>query len=424
MFPSRQIYSFILLLLVACQPAAENLDSEIIDPENTELQEPVEEVEEIEETLVPPVDEPVVEQVILDLPAQLYNYANPELPAHFEVETLGFHGQLPLVDTDNTPNHNPTTDAGATLGRVLFYDTNLSKNGTIACASCHVQEFGFSDDRPLSEGFEGGETGRHSMGLTNARFYSAGHFFWDQRAETLEDQVLMPFQDPVEMGMTLETLVEAAQAQDYYPELFMAAFSETTINSHRISLALAQFVRSLVSYRSKYDEGRAQVAGRDYNFPNFTEEENFGKALFVLPPPYGGFACFVCHQGEGFIPQEATNNGLDPDSTIDAGYGEVTGYASHMGKFKVPSLRNVAVRAPYMHDGRFDSLDEVINHYSRFIQPHPNLGAPFGVFNGEATKLHMSFEEKSALIAFLKTLTDYEMLDDPKFSDPFVRDQD
>ena len=416
MFFSGKVYPSIFLLLVACHPAIENHDHvEEAPPLQSENQ-------EVEPRLEPALEVPQEPKVTLNLPEELYNYANPELPAHFEVETLGFHGQLPLVDTDNTPNHNPTTDAGATLGRVLFYDTKLSKNGTTSCASCHVQEYGFSDDRVLSQGFDGGETERHSMGLTNARYYSAGHFFWDQRAETLEDQVLMPFQDPVEMGMTLESLVEAVKGQEYYPDLFMAAFSETTIDSRRISLALSQFVRSMVSYRSKYDQGRAQVNSREQNFPNFTEEENFGKALFVLPPPMGGFACFVCHQGEGFIPQEATNNGLDSDSSLDAGYGEVTGLARDMGTFKVPSLRNVAVRAPYMHDGRLDSLDAVMNHYSRFIQPHPNLGPPFGVFNGEATKIHMTSQEKAALIAFLETLTDYEMLEDPKFSDPFVRE--
>ena len=407
----RRILLFNLVLLAACQPAEELSEPGLIEAEfEPEFEEPEVRVEEIDE------------KPALNLPNQLYNYANPELPEHFAVETLGFHGQLPILQTDNTPRDNPTTDAGATLGRVLFYDTNLSQNGTISCASCHVQENGFSDDRVLSIGFNGEETARHSMGLTNAAYYLGGQFFWDQRASTLEEQVLMPFQDPVEMGMTLETLEAAVQAQEFYPALFEAAFSDTTITADRISLALAQFVRSMVSYRSKYDEGRALVASRADDFPNFTEEENLGKALFVLPPPYGGLACFVCHQGEAFAAQEATNNGLDANSDLDAGYGEVTGYASHMGKFKVPSLRNVAVRAPYMHDGRFADLSEVLNHYSRAIKPHPNLGPPFGVFDGEATKIHLTVKETNALLAFLNTLTDTPMLQDPKFSNPFVRE--
>ena len=355
----------------------------------------------------------------LDLPEQLYNYAAPDLPEHFEVESEGFHAQRPLLDDDNTPEDNPTTDAGATLGRVLFYDTNLSANGNIACASCHVANLGFSDDRILSEGFAGGLTGRHSMGLTNARFYRGERFFWDQRAETLEDQVLMPFQDPVEMGLTLDELENKVREEEEYPALFEAAFGSARISSGRISRALAQFVRSMVSFTSKYDEGRAMVANRSDPFPNFGSRENEGKALFVLPPPSGGLGCFVCHQGEGFIAVEATNNGLDVDSEDDEGYGGVTDSAADMGTFKVPSLRNIALRAPYMHDGRFATLEEVIDHYSEGVQPHPNLEPPLGVAGPQA---NMSDLEKVALLVFLETLTDEAMVNDPKFSDPWLRE--
>lgn len=357
----------------------------------------------------------------VELPATLYNYAAPTLPAHFDVESEGFHAQQPLSNTDNTPADNATTDEGATLGRVLFYDTNLSQNGTVSCASCHKAEFGFSDDRVLSLGFEGGETGRHSMGLTNARYYAAGHFFWDERAETLEDQVLMPFQDPVEMGMTLDEVVARVEGGSYYEGLFAAAFGDDAVTSERISRALAQFVRSMVSTTSRYDEGRAMAPARSNVFANFTDEENHGKFLFSAPPPRGGFGCFVCHQGEGMIPAEATSNGLDAEIT-DRGVGEVTGTARFEGTFKVPSLRNVAVRAPYMHDGRFGTLEEVIDHYSEGIQASPNLGAPFFATDGVGPVLNMTDEEKSALVAFLRTLTDEAMLADPKFSDPFIRD--
>jgi len=359
------------------------------------------------------------------LPEEYYNYADPNLPAHFSVETMGSMGQQATLDTDNTPADNPVTDAGATLGRVLFYDTNLSQNGVIACASCHKAELGFSDDSVLSEGFDGGHTGRHSMSLTNARFYGPGRFFWDQRAETLEAQVLQPFQDPVEMGMTLDTLIEAVEAQVFYAPLFDAAFGDSDVTSERISRALAQFVRSFVSYRSKYDEGRAQVASRSEDFPNFTDKENLGKALFVNPPMMGGMGgigsttfvgagCFACHQGETMIAAAANNNGLDADSALDAGYGEVTGTSSDMGTFKVPSLRNVAVRSVFMHDGRFASLSEVIDHYSDSVEAHPNLGMPLNMHD-----IDLSSDEKEALIAFLETLTDHEMIADPKFSNPF-----
>jgi cytochrome c peroxidase len=358
----------------------------------------------------------------LNLPAMPYNYANPDIPEHFRVETMFFHDQRPVMDEDTTPPDNPITDAGATLGRVLFYDTNLSQNRTVSCASCHRAELGFSDDRVLSEGFEGGETARHSMGLTNARFYREKKFFWDQRADTLEEQVLMPFQDEVEMGMTLDGLVARIEAGDYYPALFESAFGDAEVTPDRISKALAQFVRSLFSAGSKYDVGRAMVSDRGAFFPNFTDDENRGKALFVQPPPRGGFACFICHQGEAFIASEATNNGLDADFSLDGGYGRVTNRYRDGGKFKVPSLRNVALRAPYMHDGRFATLEEVIDHYSEGIQPNPNLGAPFGVINGQATRINMSPDQKRQLVAFLNTLTDLDMVNDPKFADPFLEE--
>ncbi len=358
----------------------------------------------------------------LNLPASSFNYADPNLPNHFKTETLGFHGQVPLMNADTTPANNPTTDTGATLGRVLFYDKNLSKNRTVACASCHKAEFGFSDNAVLSKGFDGGDTGRHSMGLTQARFYGPKSFFWDQRAKSLEEQVLMPFQDPVEMGMTLDTLAARANAADYYPALFKAAFGDEQITTERISLALAQFVRSMVSTGSKYDLGRKKVSKRSDDFPNFTAEENLGKKLFVMPPPMGGKGCFVCHSGEGFIATEATSNGLDlTPSTTDVGVGGVTKQPSDSGTFKVPSLRNVALRAPYMHDGRFATLEAVIEHYSTGVQASPNLGVPFFANNGKVTQLNMTDLHKAALVAFLKTLTDVAMTQDPKFSDPFVK---
>jgi len=345
-----------------------------------------------------------------------FNYADVEFPAHFGVAATGGMGGPSALDMDNTPEDNPITNDGANLGRHLFYDTNLSANGTIACASCHKAEFGFSDDKVLSEGFEGGETGRHSMSLTNARFYAPGMFFWDQRAETLEDQVLMPFQDPVEMGMTLDTLVATVEGQDFYPALFEKAFGDSDVNSERISRALAQFVRSLVSFTSRYDEGRAQVSSAIVDFPNFTEQENLGKQIFMnTPMGPNGAGCAVCHQGETMSAVEANNNGLDANSDDDSGYGEVTGLSSDMGTFKVPSLRNVAVRATFMHDGRFTSLREVIDHYGDSVEAHPNLGMPLNMHAP-----HLSETHRDALLACLETLTDPDMLTDPKFASPFL----
>src|SRR6185295_14903648 len=172
------------------------------------------------------------------------------------------------LNQDNTPQNNPVTDAGATLGRVLFYDKRLSTNGTVSCSSCHQPQHGFSDPRKFSVGFNGGLTGRNSMGLNNARYYARGHFFWDERAATLEDQVLQPIQNSVEMGMTLPALVTRLSAEPFYTNLFANAFGTPVVDTNRISRALAQFVRSMVSTRSKYD------AGVPVGFTNFTAQES------------------------------------------------------------------------------------------------------------------------------------------------------
>lgn len=356
----------------------------------------------------------------LNLPTSPYDYASLNLPSHF---TTNSPGPLPtsVNGIDNTPDENPITNEGATLGRVLFYDKKLSANGTVSCASCHKQNKGFSDEATLSVGFDGGLTGRHSMTLINARFYQRGRFFWDERAETLEDQVLMPFQDPVEMGMTLEQVVSTVQEQDYYPALFQSAFGTDEINSDRIAKALAQFVRSIVSYSSKYDDGRAQSVNPGVDFPNFTAEENLGKSLFFQTIPNGGGACFGCHTTEAFVSANPgpQNNGLDASSTDDLGAGEVFNNPIFVGRFKTTSLRNIELTAPYMHDGRFNTLEEVIEHYNSGIQAHPTLSPALTDGNGDPVQLNLTDEEKAALVAFLKTLTDQSVATEVKWSDPF-----
>lgn len=370
----------------------------------------------------------------LNLPEEHFDYANISLPSHYTENDFPsqFEFQHAALEFDNTSPDNSITDAGATLGRVLFYDTKLSANGTIACASCHHQEHGFSDPEVLSKGFDDGLTRRHSMGLTNARFYFSGKFFWDERAATLEEQVLMPFQDPVEMGLSLEELEETIKEQDYYPPLFEDAFGDESISTERISKALAQFIRSIVSTNSKYDNARSEVASAIVDFPAFTEQENLGKDIFFLPRDLGNgdrVNCSGCHTTEAFlgpIPNgqfsgttNATNNGLDIESTDDLGIFEATDNSNDLGKFKVPSLRNIAVSSPYMHDGRFATLEEVIEHYSTGVQNHPNLASPLIGSDGEPLHFNLNQEEKDALIAFLNTLTDHEMLSDKKYSNPF-----
>lgn len=364
----------------------------------------------------------------LNLPDPAFDYANPMLPPTLTNPNAQAH--------DNTPADNAVTNDGATLGRVLFYDKTLSANDTVACASCHQQAHAFTDPNQFSKGFDGGFTGRNSMSLMNARFYRNGHFFWDERAATLEDQVLMPIQNQVEMGLTLEQLVTRVQAQPYYADLFTKAFGDSEVTSDRISRALAQFVRSIVSFRSRYDAGLAQAGNPGADFPNFTAQENQGKALFL-----GAAGCARCHLDQGppppppgppqnqaiFYIDLAVNNGLDSGlPTDDLGVGGITGNAQDNGKFKSPSLRNVTKTAPYMHDGRFKTLDEVIEHYNSGVKAHPNLDPRLFDPNvmppqpPQPRKLNLTVQQKAALAAFLGTLNDEDVVTDPKFSDPFV----
>ncbi len=370
-------------------------------------------------------DDPIIiepqEESPLNLPETPYDYSSLTLPEHLTTNVLRGPGQNAAADNDNTPSDNLITDAGATLGRVLFYDTQLSANGTVACASCHKQELGFSDDAQLSVGFDGGFTRRHSMSLINARWYGRGRFFWDERATTLEEQVLEPFQDPVEMGMTLEQVVEAVESQEFYAPLFEVAFGSEEVNEEKIAYALAQFIRSITSTSSKYDEGRVAVNMPLDDFPNFTESENNGKRLFFLPATLGGGGCIGCHSTEAFINPDngPTNNGLDPESTDDLGVFEAINNPRFLGTFKVPSLKSVALTAPYMHDGRFQTLEEVVEHYNSGVQAHPNLGIALQDPEGNPIRLNFTEQEKQDLVNFLKTLTDESLVVDERFSDPF-----
>ena len=340
------------------------------------------------------------------LPGIPHNYASPELPASFLVQ--------PILGQDNTPASNPVTNAGALLGRVLFYDKRLSFNQTISCSSCHQPEHGFTDGRRFSVGFNGGLTGRNSMGLTNARWYQRRNFFWDERAATLEDQVLQPIQNAVEMGMTLTDLVARLSAEPYYATLFTDAFGSATVTSDRISRALAQFVRSIISTNTKYDAGTAS------GFSNFTAEENLGRQIFNGQG--SNATCTACHGTDNFVPgPNINNNGLE-NPYVDKGRGAITGLAQDEGLFKVPSLRNIALTAPYMHDGRFATLEEVVEFYNSGVVDHPNLSQPLrspANQGGGPRRLNLTAAQKAALVAFLKTLTDNTVVTDEKFQDPF-----
>ena len=311
---------------------------------------------------------------------------------------------------------------------MLFYDVNLSANRTVRCASCHVQVHAFTDPLVRSQGLLGGRTRRNSMALANARFNPTGRYLWDEAAASLEDQVLMPFVDPLEMGLTGDQVVARIEAQEYYPPLFEAAYGDGQVTGERVATALAQFIRAMVSFGSRYDEGRAEVASPLDPFPNFTDEENEGKRLFFTPIADGGGSCASCHVGEAQVtrPDGPANNGVDPPildvAVPDLGAFEVTGDVADIGRFRVPSLRNVEVTAPYMHDGRFATLDEVVAHYNTMIQPHENLAPELRDPNGEPVRLGFDADQSAALIAFLLTLTDDEFLADERFAEPFRPD--
>ncbi|MEM9367640.1 MAG: cytochrome c peroxidase [Planctomycetota bacterium] len=368
--------------------------------------------------------EPVPHGRALHLPATPDNYSRVPWPAHFASVVERF---------DNTPSDNPITDEGATLGRVLFYDPSLSIDGTVSCSSCHKQELGFTDDRALSVGIDGQQVDRNSMSLVNARFYQRGRFFWDERARTLEQQVLMPIENEKEMGHSLDRLEIQLSHDPLYPPLFEAAFGDADVTRGRISQALAQFIRSIVSFRSKYDVGAAQVQRIDRDFPNFTPEENLGKRVFL-----GRGNCASCHLSNAlpfnpnrpddpvrrgprqiafFTMSRPAVNGIDADvPEADPGVGGANGGDLDRGAFKSPSLRNLAVTGPYMHDGRFATIDRVIEHYNWSVRPHPNLD---GRVRFMVDGIALPEPQKVALAAFLETLTDHELLSDPKFSNPF-----
>ena len=336
-----------------------------------------------------------------------------------------------LSQMDNMPATNPVTDAGATLGRYLFYDKDLSINRTISCASCHIQQFAFADTARFSRKVNGGFTTRNSPGLIHLRFQRDGQFFWDNRAASLEVQPNGPFLTD-EMGMgTTTKVVFRVKSKPYYAAMFQAAFGTSTINITRINMALAQFMRSMNTFGSKYRAGVDLTNGPPESTPfvNFTAQENLGKSLFM---DINRGNCQACHTRNVMVQQGAQNIGLDL-VYADNGVGTASGRQSQNGKFSVPSLINVELTAPYMHDGRFKTLEEVVDFYSDSVKAHPNLSGflreiiPGTVNPNNNTcdtcpprRPHFSPTEKAALVAFLKTLTDTVLTTDIRWSDPYL----
>lgn len=321
----------------------------------------------------------------------------------------------PFFPPMDIPEDNPMTVEGIELGRHLFWEKQLSGSNEISCGHCHMPEEGFSDSDQFSTGDLGIEGSRQSMALVNLGW--ARDYFWDGRAKTLEEQIIHPVQDPVEMNQPWDEAIVELQNNSHYPPMFRDAFGDNQITQDRVTKAIAQFLRTMISANSKFDKERIGQA-------EFTTSESNGLDLFLkeggspeeVPGGQFGADCFHCHgfgnmQFSDYLPH---NNGLD-STFSDLGVGGATGDPLDFGKFKTPTLRNVELTSPYMHDGRFETLEEVIDHYDSGGHPSPTLD-PFMKF--EEGGLNLSDQDKADLIAFLKTLTDVSFINDPKFSNP------
>lgn len=336
-----------------------------------------------------------------NLPAQPYSYT-----LHYPEHAI--YGGYATIDT--IVANDMITSHGSTLGRVLFYDKQLSVKNTISCGSCHIQEFAFADTARFSIGLNGVLTPRNSPTITDLTWSSGSPFFegailfWDCRSRSLEEAILEPIQHADELGKDLDFMVQKLSAINYYPSLFENAFGDSEVTSDRVADALAQFIRSISSFDSHYD----LVKMREQTF---TSEEEMGEELFVNNCTKG------CHNIHSLSTPFPRNNGLDLVST-DLGLGGWDGQQRNIGKFKSQTLRNIELTAPYMHDGRFTTLEEVIDFYSDDVQLHPNSDFRH-LQNDNFTGFNFTPTEKKAIVSFLKTLTTPTLLTHDKWSDPF-----
>lgn len=346
----------------------------------------------------------------------LANYANQNIPAY--------------ITKDNSIL-NPISDKGATLGRVLFYDKKLSANNTISCSSCHKQEVAFGDNTIASTGVNG-TTGRHSMRLINTRFATESKFFWDERAASLEIQTTMPIKDHGEMGfsgvngdLSFNDLITKLNAVDYYKELFKFVYGSDEITETKIQFALAQFIRSIQSFDSKYDIGRATAPNDGTPFTNFTTQENQGKNLFLTPPTFntssvrtsGGLGCAGCHRAPEFD--------IDPNTGNNGIIGTISGVGIDITNTKAPSLRDLVrvdgtLNGQIMHTGVITSLQATIGHYGTInIAPGNTNLDPRLTPGGIGQQLNLTATEVNAVIAFLRTLSGTDVYTNTKWSSPF-----
>jgi cytochrome c peroxidase len=326
------------------------------------------------------------------------------------------------------------SDAKAMLGRVLFYDKKLSIDSSVSCATCHQQQFAFSDTSSPSKGVKMGLTGRQSMRLVNVRYAAESKFFWDERAASLEQQTTQPIKDHAEMGFSgidgrpeFNQLMSNLSKTNYYQELFKFVYGDASISETRIQESLSHFIRSIQSFDSKYDIGRAMVNNNNQNFPNFTPQENMGKNLFNTPPVFdansnrisGGLGCNGCHNAPEFD--------IDPNTGNNGIVGKLNATGIDITNTRAPTLRDLVnpsgvPNTPMMHTGIIKTLQAAIGHYGTInIAPGNNRLDPRLRPNGIGQKLNLTATEVNAVIAFLKTLSGTALYQDKKWSDPFVK---
>lgn len=325
------------------------------------------------------------------------------------VLTTGSFPPPPIADD------NPLTVQKVELGKILFYEKRLSLDNSMSCASCHRQEHAFSDTSRFSVGVHGLPGARQAMAVFNMAWNQNG-FFWDGRAPLLRDQSLMPIEDSLEMAEDLDNVIEKLSALKLYRNQFVRAFGSAEITEERMSHALEAFMNSITSVNSRYDaylRGEIQLSAA----------EERGRLLFFQEynpffPDQSGADCAHCHSNINFENDLYMNNGLDGAGSIsDPGFGDVSGNPMDLGKMKVPSLRNIALTPPYMHDGRLNTLEEVVRHYNSGVQSSPSLDPALAMTLPDG--LFLSDQDIDDVVAFLQTLTDQDLMTNPAFSDPF-----
>lgn len=349
---------------------------------------------------------------------------DPNNPANYAGQ-----GKPAYITRDNNGGA-ALSNSKATLGRVLFYDKNLSIDNTVSCGSCHKQAFAFSDTSMASNGVAGGTTGRHSMRLINTRYANEAKFFWDERAASLEAQTTAPIKDHAEMGFSgqngrpaFAALLPKLQAVDYYQELFQWVYGDKTVTEQRIQECLSNFIRSIQSFDSKYDAGRSTAPNDGAPFANYTTSENQGKNLFLQPPVFntagvrtgGGAGCAGCHAPPEFD--------IDPNSLNNGVIGKIGG-GTDVTVTRAPSLRDVVkangtANGPFMHIGLSNNLITVINHYNQIVVTGNTNLDPRLRPNGNPQQLQLSDPEKVALVDFIRTLAGTNVYTDAKWSSPF-----